>query len=163
MVLPNIHLYAWEASLTLCNTVLYLFIGLTAGLTYTALDRDLDPQIPVYKFTKDNVPPKGNFLDPTGSYIPTAAEFECILRIGDGQVIPGLDFEEDQIRPPLYVPRPEDDFVDGEPPEYAILRATGGLGVGNKGKNGKSGASSLTLSLGVLVGMVGAMVGIMMG
>ena len=75
--------------------------GTDAGLTYTALDRDLDPQVPVSRFRPNNVPPKGQFLSPDGTFIPTPAEFECVLRVGEGPVIPGLPFNESQISPPL--------------------------------------------------------------
>lgn len=107
--------------------------GTDGGQTYTALDRDLDPQIPVYRFcartegkvkrscpdeTKGRIqtPPLGQFLDYTGTYIPTPAEFECVLRIGEGDVFAGTPFNETQIRPPLQVPRPDDDFVLGVSP-----------------------------------------------
>lgn len=107
--------------------------GTDGGQTYTALDRDLDPQIPVYRFCartegkvkrscpdltkgRTETPPLGQFLDYTGTYIPPPAEFECILRVGDGDVYAGTPFNETQIRPPLYVPRPDDDFVDGVSP-----------------------------------------------
>jgi hypothetical protein len=109
--------------------------GTDGGQTYTALDRDLDPQIPVYRFcappvgdkkTKQAcpdmdkghipVPPYGQFLDYTGTYIPTPAEFECVLRVGEGEIYTGTPFNETQIRPPLYVARPDDDFVDGVSP-----------------------------------------------
>jgi hypothetical protein len=107
--------------------------GTDGGQTYTALDRDLDPQIPVYRFcartegsTKKScpdldkgrvqTPPLGQFLDYTGTYIPTPAEFECVLRVGEGEVYAGTPFNETQIRPPMYVPRPDDDFVLGVSP-----------------------------------------------
>jgi Spondin_N len=107
--------------------------GTDGGQTYTALDRDLDPQIPVYRFcaresgkskrqcpdlTKGRIetPPLGQFLDYTGTYIPTPAEFECVLRVGEGDVFAGVPFNETQIRPPLSIPRPDDDFVDGVSP-----------------------------------------------
>ncbi|KAG7342416.1 hypothetical protein IV203_007509 [Nitzschia inconspicua] len=107
--------------------------GTDGGQTYTALDRDLDPQIPCYRFcargsgksnhqcpdlTKGRIetPPLGQFLDYTGTYIPTPGEFECVLRVGEGDVFAGTPFNETQIRPPLSVPRPDDDFVDGVSP-----------------------------------------------
>jgi hypothetical protein len=61
-------------------------------------------------------PPLGQFLDYTGTYIPTPAEFECVLRVGEGEVYAGTPFNETQIRPPMYVPRPDDDFVLGVSP-----------------------------------------------
>ena len=42
--------------------------GTDGGQTYTALDRDLDPQVPVERMRPNNVPFKGQFLDPTGMY-----------------------------------------------------------------------------------------------
>lgn len=62
------------------------------------------------------VPRGGQFLDYTGTYIPYPAEYECVLRVGNGEVYPGNAFHEDQIRPPLFVPRPDDDFLDGISP-----------------------------------------------
>jgi hypothetical protein len=107
--------------------------GTDAGQTYTALDRDLDPQLPVYRFCarasgkskrqcpdlakgRIETPPLGQLLDYTGTYIPAPAEFECVLRVGEGEVIAGTPFNETQIRPPMYIPRPDDDFVDGVSP-----------------------------------------------
>ena len=57
--------------------------------------------------------PNGQFLDYTQSYIPYLAEYECVLRIGDGEVYAGNDFNESQIRLNKYIRRPNDDFVDG--------------------------------------------------
>jgi len=85
--------------------------GTDAGMTYTAIDRDLDPQTTVSKIKHDTVPPLGQFLSPDGTFIPVVAEYECTLRVGEGSVIPGLAFNESQIRPPLYVPRPDDDWI----------------------------------------------------
>ena len=62
------------------------------------------------------VPRNGQFLDYTSSYIPYPAEFECVLRVGDGEVYAGFAFDEEQIRPPKYVARPDDDFLDGISP-----------------------------------------------
>jgi len=62
------------------------------------------------------VPRGGQFLDYSNSYIPYAAEYECVLRVGDGEVYAGNEFHEDQIRPPLHVARPDDDFLDGISP-----------------------------------------------
>lgn len=95
--------YVWDA-------------GTDAGATYTALDRDMDPQEPVARMTKNNIPPRKPFLSPDESYIPTPIEVECVLRVGEGPVIPNVPFDESQIRPPLYVPRPDDDFIDGMEP-----------------------------------------------
>ena len=89
--------------------------GTDGGQTYTALDRDLDPQIPVERMRPNTVPFQGQFLDPTGTYIPIPAEYECVLRVGEGPVIPGHPFNDTHIRPPLYVPR-DDDFWMGLPP-----------------------------------------------
>jgi hypothetical protein len=94
--------------------------GTDSGQTYTALDRDLDPQLAVTLMTKDNVPPKGQFLSPDGSFIPIPCEFECVLRVGDGDIVPGKPFNEtEDIRPPLYVDR-DDDFIDGECCRFSI-------------------------------------------
>lgn len=89
--------------------------GTDGGKTYTALDRDLDPQQPVTRFTHANVPPRKQFLDPNKQYIPTPAEYECVLRVGEGPIYAGTEFEESDIRPPLHVPR-DDDFWYGVPP-----------------------------------------------
>lgn len=62
------------------------------------------------------VPKNGQFLDYSSSYIPYPAEFECVLRVGDGEVYAGFAFDEAQIRPPKYVARPDDDFLDGISP-----------------------------------------------
>lgn len=62
------------------------------------------------------IPRGGQFLDYTASYIPYVAEYECVLRIGDGEVYAGNAFDESQIRPPRYVPRPDDDYLDGISP-----------------------------------------------
>jgi len=98
--------------------------GTDGGQTYTALDDDLLPQKPVSRFTVNNVPPMGQFLSPDGTFIPVPAEFECVLRVGDGPVIPGQPFNESQIRPPLYVPRPEDDWIGN--PAYTQNRCSHG-------------------------------------
>lgn len=95
--------YVWDA-------------GTDAGQSYTALDRDMDPQEPVARITKNNIPHRMPFLSPDESYIPVPLELECVLRVGEGAVIPGIPFDERQIRPPLYVPRPDDDFVEGLEP-----------------------------------------------
>jgi len=63
-----------------------------------------------------SVPANGQFLDYTQSYIPYLAEFECVLRVGDGEVYAGNEFNESQIRPEKYISRPDDDFVDGLSP-----------------------------------------------
>lgn len=121
--------------------------GTDSGGTYTALDRDLDPQIPVARMTKNSVPPKGQFLDPTGTFIPIPAEFECILRVGDGQIISGVPFDEVDLRPELHMPR-DDDFIDGMPPGHG---ANGKNGNGNgNGSNGKDGSVSVSASVGLL-------------
>jgi len=62
------------------------------------------------------VPRAGQFLDYSASYIPFPAEYECVLRVGDGEVYAGNAFDESQIRPPKYVARPDDDFLDGLSP-----------------------------------------------
>lgn len=88
--------------------------GTDAGQTYTALDRDEDPQQAISQYTPDNVPPKGQFLDPDGEIIPIPCEYECVLRVGDGNYYPGKEFNEtEDIRPPFNVPR-DDDFIDGK-------------------------------------------------
>jgi hypothetical protein len=119
--------------------------GTDGGQSYTSLDRDLDPQIPCFQFcvrTTDpnskrqcpdlakgriDTPPQGQFLDYSGSYIPIPAEFECVLRVGDGQIFPGVEFNETQIRPPLYVPRPDDDFVMGVSPRDPEFESKTGM------------------------------------
>merc|ERR1712224_555752 len=107
-----------------------------------AFDRDLDPQVPCMRFCvpagwggkdtnivqnplgnnkkcpdhdkgRTEIPRLGQFLDYTGTYIPYPAEYECVLRVGDGDICAGNAFNESQIRPPLRVPRPDDDFLDG--------------------------------------------------
>jgi len=92
--------YVWDA-------------GTDAGESYTALDRDMDPQQPVSKINIGNIPHRKSFLSPDESLIPVTLEIECVLRVGEGSVVPGVAFDERQIRPPLYVPRPDDDFIDG--------------------------------------------------
>jgi len=62
------------------------------------------------------VPRAGQFLDYSRSYIPYPAEYECVLRVGDGEVYAGNAFDENQIRPPKFVERPDDDFLDGLSP-----------------------------------------------
>jgi len=123
--------YVWDA-------------GTDEGQTYTALDRDLDPQVPVSRFKPNNVPRGGQFLSPDRTFIPTPAEFECVLRVGDGDVIPGVPFNESHIRPPLYVPRPDDDWIgnpdfDQDRCNYGNFR---GCTVGGKSKFGVSAAPS---------------------
>ena len=76
----------------------------------------MDPQEPITRLTKNNVPYRKPFLSPDESYIPIPLEVECVLRVGEGPVIPNIPFNESQIRPPLYVPRPDDDFIDGLEP-----------------------------------------------
>jgi hypothetical protein len=91
--------------------------GTDDGQKYTALDRDLDPQSTVTRITPETVPPRGQFLSPDGSFIPHPGEFECILRVEDGDIVPGKPFDEfEDIRPPLYVDRiGYDDFIfDGD-------------------------------------------------
>ena len=95
--------YVWDA-------------GTDGGQTYTALDLDLDPQVQVKRITKNNIPFRKPFLSPDESYIPVPMEIECVLRVGEGSVIPKVPFNESQIRPPLYVERPDDDFIDGMEP-----------------------------------------------
>jgi len=62
------------------------------------------------------VPRSGQFLDYSATYIPFPAEYECVLRVGDGDVYAGNAFNETQIRPPKFVARPDDDFLDGISP-----------------------------------------------
>jgi len=62
------------------------------------------------------VPRAGQFLDYSASYIPFPAEYECVLRVGDGEVYAGNAFNQSQIRPPKFVARPDDDFLDGISP-----------------------------------------------
>jgi hypothetical protein len=90
--------------------------GTDSGQTYTALDRDMDPQESVSRITKNNIPYRKPFLSPDESYIPTPLEVECVLRVGEGPVVPNTPFNENQIRPPLYVPRPDDDFIESMEP-----------------------------------------------
>ena len=116
--------------------------GTDAGQTYTALDRDLDPQVPVERVRVDSVPRKGQFLSPSQTYIPTPAEFECVLRVGEGPVIPGVPFNESHIRPPLYVPR-DDDFIDGVEPHLWKQQKK------NKKKSGAASIRSVSRVLGV--------------
>eukprot|EP00538_Stauroneis_constricta_P013667 CAMPEP_0119555466 /NCGR_PEP_ID=MMETSP1352-20130426/7668_1 /TAXON_ID=265584 /ORGANISM="Stauroneis constricta, Strain CCMP1120" /LENGTH=331 /DNA_ID=CAMNT_0007602229 /DNA_START=287 /DNA_END=1282 /DNA_ORIENTATION=- len=90
--------------------------GTDGGQTYTALDRDLDPQVPVSRITRTTVPPNGQYLDPTGKYVPIVAEFDCKLRVGeDGEPDPytGLPWNETDFRVPLYENRDDDIFPDG--------------------------------------------------
>uniref|UniRef100_A0A7R9ZLK4 Spondin domain-containing protein n=1 Tax=Craspedostauros australis TaxID=1486917 RepID=A0A7R9ZLK4_9STRA len=90
--------------------------GTDDGKTYTALDRDLDPQRTIARITKTNVPPNGQFLDPQRSYVPIVAEFECKLRVGeDGEPDPGtgLPWNETEFRLPLYEVRDDDIMPDG--------------------------------------------------
>ena len=117
--------------------------GTDAGQTYTALDRDLDPQAVVERFTVKNVPPGGQFLSPDGTFIPTPAEFECVLRVGEGPVIPGVPFNESQIRPPLYAPRPDDDWIGN--PDYEQDRCSHGNFKGCDGKNGNGDGSGANI------------------
>lgn len=98
--------------------------GTDDGMTYTALDRDLDPQIPVSRIQVDTAPPMGQFLSPDRTFIPIPAEYECVLRVGDGPVIPGIPFNESHIRPPLFVPRPDDDWIGN--PDYKQNRCEHG-------------------------------------
>jgi hypothetical protein len=84
--------------------------------------------------TKNTVPPKGQFLDPTGSCIPIPAEFECVLRVGDGEIIVGVPQRiqfATNLRPLLHVPR-DDDFIDGFPPGKVPNANGGGDGKGGK-------------------------------
>jgi hypothetical protein len=129
--------------------------GTDAGGTYTALDRDLDPSIPVARMTKNSVPPKGQFLDPTGSFIPIPAEFECVLRVGDGDFFAGVPFQETDIRPELHMPR-DDDFIDGMPPGKGGNGNNGGNGNGGNG----SGARLLSVWVSGSVGLLGALIGV---
>jgi hypothetical protein len=62
------------------------------------------------------IPLGGQFMDYSASYIPFPAEYECVLRVGDGEVYAGNEFNETQIRPPAHVARPDDDFLDGISP-----------------------------------------------
>ena len=132
--------------------------GTDGGGTYTALDRDLDPQIPVARMTKKTVPPKGQFLDPTGSYIPIPAEFECVLRVGDGEIIAGVAFDEVDLRPLLHMPR-DDDFINGMPPGKGNNANNGG-GNGGNGGDGNGGSGAMVLSVSVSVGLLGALIGV---
>mmetsp|Transcript_19747 Transcript_19747/g.31836 ORF Transcript_19747/g.31836 Transcript_19747/m.31836 type:complete len:358 (+) Transcript_19747:118-1191(+) len=147
--------------------------GTDGGLTYTALDRDLDPQIPVYRFcpregrrqcpdiSKGRIesPPLGQFLDYTGTYIPTPAEFECVLRVGEGDVYAGTPFNETQIRPPLYVPRPDDDFVDGVSPHDPEFESKTGMDNPRDGSGGS--ARSVTSIIMATVGLLGIIATVM--
>jgi hypothetical protein len=120
--------------------------GTDSGQSYTALDRDLDPQIPVDRFRATAVPAKGQFLSPDGTFIPTPAEYECVLRVGDGPVIPGLPFNESHIRPPLYSPR-DDDWI-GEPDKSQDRCAHGNyMNCNNKNSGAASIANASTMVL----------------
>merc|ERR1711907_246471 len=50
------------------------------------------------------------------------------MGVGDGEIYAGNQFNESQIRPPLYVPRPDDDFLMGispyDSPAYEDLVAS---------------------------------------
>ena len=85
-------------------------------------------QCPDHAKGRTPIPYGGQFLDYTHSYIPYPAEFECVLRVGDGEIYAGNEFNESQIRPPLYVPRPDDDFLMGispyDSPAYEDLVAS---------------------------------------
>ena len=145
--------------------------GTDGGLTYTALDRDLDPQIPVYRFCappvgkskrkcpdldkgRIPVPPYGQFLDYTGTYIPTPAEFECVLRVGDGEIYAGHEFNETQIRPPLWIPRPDDDFVDGVSPYDPEFESKTGQSNPRTDGSGSSMISVVSSSTSSVVGLL---------
>jgi len=65
---------------------------------------------------RKEVPRAGQFLDYSASYIPFPAEYECVLRVGNGEIYAGNAFNESQIRPPKFVARPDDDFLDGLSP-----------------------------------------------
>jgi len=67
------------------------------------------------------------------------------LRVGEGPAIPGLDFNESQIRPPLYVPR-DDDWIGD--PEYNALAEKCKTGNYEECKNFRGGASGSGLSRG---------------
>jgi len=115
----DIRMISYETETYYNRIVVQSFVwdaGTDSGQTYTALDRDLDPQEPVARLTKNNIPFRKPFLSPDESYIPVPFEVECVLRVGEGSVIPDVPFNESQIRPPLYVARPDDDFIDGMEP-----------------------------------------------
>mmetsp|Transcript_45494 Transcript_45494/g.110693 ORF Transcript_45494/g.110693 Transcript_45494/m.110693 type:complete len:364 (-) Transcript_45494:199-1290(-) len=152
--------------------------GTDAGQTYTALDRDLDPQIPVYRFCVRTppgsrrkcpdlsrgwieTPARGQFLDYTGTYIPTPAEFECVLRVGNEQIYPGVPFDESQIRPPNYVARPDDDFVQGISPRDPDFEEKTGLEnprtVGSGGTTATSPVTSTMMMMLLLSTMLASM------
>jgi hypothetical protein len=145
--------------------------GTDAGQSYTALDRDLDPQVPVYRFcvktppgqkTRNKcpdlargwieTPARGQFLDYSGTYIPTPAEYECVLRVGNEEIYPGIPFNESQIRPPLYVPRPDDDFVYGVSPRDPEFESK--TGMANPSTRGSGGASCRTTWINVTISWV---------
>lgn len=129
--------------------------GTDAGQTYTGLDRDEDPQLTVARYVVGRnsdplfitVPPNGEFLSPDGTFIPTPGEFECVLRVGEGPVIPNVPFNETHIRPPLYVPR-DDDWI-GDPNysqdrcDYGNYPGCNGRGSGSGGNGDGSGATSI--------------------
>ena len=121
--------------------------GTDDGQTYTALDRDLDPQKPVTRMRMESVPYGGQFLSPSRTYIPTPAEYECVLRVGDGPVLNGMEFNESQIRPPLYVPR-DDDFIEGMEPDVWRQQQR------NKNGNGGNSGATTTSAMALLVSTV---------
>jgi hypothetical protein len=128
--------------------------GTDGGQTYTALDRDLDPQEPVTRIRVNNAPRAGQFIAPTGDYIPTPGEFECVLRVGEGSMLgDGIAFNESHIRPPLYVER-DDDFWEGLPPCKGSNRANcytpADKAASENGGNG-SGANSIMTTMGTSV------------
>jgi Spondin_N len=63
----KIQTYPWDA-------------GTDAGQSYTATDSDLDPKIPVQRFTPENSP-NGIFVSPDGKSVLPVAEWECVLHV----------------------------------------------------------------------------------
>jgi hypothetical protein len=129
--------------------------GTDGGQTYTALDRDLDPQEPVSRITSENAPRGGHFLSPNGVYIPQPAEFECVWRVGEGSMLgSGIAFNESEIRPPLYVER-DDDFWEGLPPCKKGHRGNcftpADKAASEKEEGNQSGANSIMTTMGTSV------------
>lgn len=133
--------------------------GTDGGLTYTALDRDMDPQLPVSRLTEETVPQGGQFLDPLREYIPIPAEFECVLRVGEGQIIPGVPFNESDLRPNLHMPR-DDDFIAGMPPSESNRNSMSNRNNGANGGRGSSSGTMTALSVSVTVGIMGGLIGV---
>ena len=66
--------YAWDA-------------GSDAGTTYTSLESDLDPPIPITRFIPATAPEGGELRGPDGQSVPVVAEWECFLVVGDQDIV----------------------------------------------------------------------------